>query len=59
MSRVDCRGWREIWAFLGVKSKKTAKRILLRHKILRHDGGRPVVVVEEYRYAIKKGTARK
>lgn len=45
--RVDCRGWKEICAFLGV-SKPTAKKILKRHDILRHDGTKPVLSIAEY-----------
>lgn len=53
--RIDCRGWKEICAFLGV-TKPTAKKILKRHGILRRDGDRPILVKDEY-YA--KITARK
>jgi hypothetical protein len=45
--RIDCRGWKEICAFLGV-SKNTAKKILKRHKLLRHDGGKPLLSIAEY-----------
>jgi hypothetical protein len=54
--RVDCRGWKEICAFLGV-TKPTAKKILKRHNILRHDGGRPLLSIAEYEmrlYGIKR-----
>ncbi|MES0337094.1 MAG: hypothetical protein SFH39_12170 [Candidatus Magnetobacterium sp. LHC-1] len=52
MKRIDAvevRGWAGICQKLGVKDKRTARRILVRHGVLAYDGRTPVLNVDVYR----------
>lgn len=50
---IEVRGRKDICAFLGVQSWFTAKRRLQRMGVLVHDGGKPVLNIEQYREASK------
>lgn len=56
MVKIECRGWKEICEFLNVRSKVTAKGILLRLNILTYDGNKPVMNVLAYQKASLKRT---
>lgn len=48
---IECRGWKNICPFLGVKDKATAKKILKRHGLLAYEHGRPILNCEAWRIA--------
>ncbi|RJO61067.1 MAG: hypothetical protein C4542_07205 [Dehalococcoidia bacterium] len=50
---IEVRGRKEICAFLGVQNWFTAKKRLQRLGVLAHDGGKPVLNLEEYKEASK------
>lgn len=46
---VEVRGWEKICLRIGVKDKRTAKAILVRHGVLAYDGRTPVLNLEVYK----------
>jgi hypothetical protein len=49
-SIFELRGWKAICAFIGVKQRQTAKKILKKRKLLTYEGRTPVLNKEVYRF---------
>ncbi|KJU82424.1 hypothetical protein MBAV_005384 [Candidatus Magnetobacterium bavaricum] len=49
--RIEVRGWKEVCRLLGVRDKRTAKKILTRLHLLRMYNRVPVVNIEAYKIA--------
>jgi hypothetical protein len=51
VEKIECRGWKEIMEFLGVKTVITARALLKRNGLYAHDGRTVVLNVLAYHKA--------